>query len=95
MTKFTMLVRGKPCAVRPDYHTGGRGNGPVAWLREIGGEPTGTALAVDGCTMAAKEHSISWFDGTEPELSGYQIDGKDVDKQQFHKALLAACHLAE
>lgn len=90
--KFTLKQRGLELEVRPDYHDGGRENGPVGWMRQVGAtEPTGVALAVGGYTRTAREHSLSWTDLRDEIITDCAIDGATVDKAAWEEAFLKAC----
>jgi hypothetical protein len=92
--KFSVLVGGKQVRIAPDYHNGGRGNGPIGWVCQADGNRTGVAVSVGRNWRVCQEHSLAWSDPLEEgtNLTGFQINGAAVSAVEWDRQLADECY---
>jgi hypothetical protein len=94
MKNFTLKVDGKQVRIAPDYHTGGRANGPIGWVCLADGSRTGTAVSVGRNWRVCQEHALTWSDPLEDgsDLTAFAVDGQPVSAVEFDSQLREECY---
>lgn len=91
-TEFTVKFAGKLVRIAPDYHDGGRGNGPIGWVVEPDGSRTGVAVSVGGNWQVCQEHALSWSDPLAGDgMTAFAVDGQAVSAVEFDRKLREEC----
>jgi hypothetical protein len=93
-TEFTVIIGGQQVRIAPDYHDGGRANGPIGWVVEPDGSRTGGAVSVGRNWQVCQGHALSWSDPLEEGsgLSEFMVDGQPVSAVEFDSQLREECY---
>jgi len=94
MKNFTLKVDGKQVRIAPDYHDGGRANGPIGWVCLPDGSRTGTAVSVGRNWQVCQSHALTWSDPLEEGsgLTAFAVDGQPVSAVEFDRKLREECY---
>jgi hypothetical protein len=93
MKNFSVVMGGKTVRIAPDYHTGGRGNGPIGWVCQPDGTRTGVAVSVGRNWQVCQGHAITWSDPLAGDgLTAFAVNGQAVSAVEWDRQLADECY---